>query len=124
MQKIIIEQTPKMPGILFDPDEGKLEIIGNSIPEDANSFYRPIAEAINEYFKSPKPLTKIKFDLEYFNSSSSKWFMNILKLVKTNLKTGVSVEIDWYYDENDEDMGDVISDYKAILQLPINIKKK
>ncbi|MBN2520583.1 MAG: DUF1987 domain-containing protein [Bacteroidales bacterium] len=121
MEKYEIPKTPKMPSVLLDPDQGLFELEGNSIPEDAGIFYKPIVEAIENYFKSPQLKTTVNIKLIYFNSASSKWLMNILKLFKFLPKEGQEIGINWYYDENDEDMADMIDDIQSLLGLPIKI---
>ena len=46
--------------------------------------------------------------------------MNILKLFKLSSKEGQEVELNWFYDENDEDMIDMVDDIKSLLGMPIN----
>lgn len=49
MENISIEKTNKTPEVLFDFENNYLEIKGISIPEDSESFYRPLMEWIEEY---------------------------------------------------------------------------
>lgn len=123
MEKYHVAGTSKMPSVILDPSIGLFEIAGNSIPEDAGSFYKPIVEALNKYFENPNKKTTVKISLTYFNSASQKWLLNILKLFKFLPKAGNDVEINWYYDENDEEMFDTIDDFQALLDLPMNILK-
>lgn len=101
--------------------KGTLELLGNSIPEDAGSFYKPILDAVGDYFQSPQKKTTVNISLTYFNSSTSKWLMNLLRLFKTLPKGDQKVEINWYFDESDDDMNDAINDFSASLGLQINI---
>jgi|SRR3989304_9643448 len=119
MDKYHVPGTQKMPTVTLDPDEGFFELEGNSIPEDAGIFYKPIVDAIEEYFKAPRPKTTINIKLIYFNSASSKWLMNILKLFKNLPQESHELDLNWYYDEYDEDMVDMIEDVQSLLGLPI-----
>ncbi len=49
MENINIEKTSKTPEVVFNADTHCLEIKGISIPEDAENFYRPLMEWIEEY---------------------------------------------------------------------------
>jgi hypothetical protein len=49
MENIHIEKTSKTPEVTFDFENHYLEIKGVSIPEDSESFYRPLMDAITEY---------------------------------------------------------------------------
>ena len=79
MGKISIEGTPKTPTISFDPESGKMELKGRSIPENSIEFYKIIVDALDEYAKSPKELTNVVIQLEYFNTSSSKCILDLFK---------------------------------------------
>jgi hypothetical protein len=49
MENIHIEKTGKTPEVLFDFENHYFEIRGVSIPEDSESFYRPLMDALTEY---------------------------------------------------------------------------
>ncbi|HRE98102.1 MAG TPA: DUF1987 domain-containing protein, partial [Flavobacteriales bacterium] len=78
MELLHIEATEKTPLVKFDPANGAFEIRGKSIPQDADSFYIPILEWMEEYVNNPNSITKVVLDLEYFNISSSKRILFIL----------------------------------------------
>ena len=56
----------------MDPDKGLIEIKGRSIPENSVEFYRSVNNWLNEYAQGDMKPTKVRFQLEYFNTSSSK----------------------------------------------------
>ena len=72
MEKYEIEGSPKTPTILFDINQGILEIKGRSIPENSIEFYKPLVDALDKYSAVIKPVTTVNIQLEYFNTSSSK----------------------------------------------------
>ncbi len=121
MEKYFVQGSSKMPTVTVDPEKGLFEITGNSIPEDAGGFYKPIVDALNEYFKNPQHKTMVNINLVYFNSASQKWLLNILKLFKFLPSDGHEVVVNWYYDANDEEMFDTIDDFKSLLGIPINV---
>ena len=77
MDIFFIKESEDLPGIKIDPNAGKLEFVGKSLPEDPTAFYIPVEEAVREYIKSPKPTTTIELRLEYLNSSSQKRILEI-----------------------------------------------
>ena len=121
MDKYFVHGTSKMPKVSLDFATGEFELSGNSIPEDAGGFYKPVVEALNEYFKNPQHKTVVNINLTYFNSASQKWILNILKLLKFLPAEGLDVEVNWYYDKNDEEMFDTIDDFKSLLGIPMNV---
>lgn len=116
MLKIELKETPTTPIVLLDPDAGIIRIEGRSIPENVIDFYQPIISWIDNYSREPKEKTEVHFQLEYFNTSSSKRLFDIMKKVEAiAVNTGKDVSINWYYEEDDEDIYYAGNDYKALI---------
>lgn len=121
METLVITATPKTPEILLDSERGILEFKGRSIPENAIEFYKPIIDWIDEYGKSPKDITSVKMHLEYFNTSSSKCILDVFKKLEDIKKAMNDVVINWYYEEDDEDMLEAGEDYESIIRIPFKM---
>lgn len=121
MEPIIVEGTPKTPAVKFDAEIGILEIKGRSIPENAIEFYRPLVDWLEAYAKSPFKRTQVNIQLEYFNTSSSKCILDIFKKLETLHKAKNEVIINWYYEEDDEDMLEAGEDYESIVKVPFKM---
>jgi len=107
--------THEIPYLRFEEDEGLLEIRGKSICIDIIDFYKPLLEKMEEYVKEPRDI-KLIIALEYFNTKSSKSLLNLFKILSTVVDNGFKFEVDWYYDENDEDILEAGEDYESILK--------
>ena len=118
MEDIRIEGTPKTPTVNFINDEGVLEIKGRSIPENSIEFYKPLIEWIESYAQEPKDSTNINIQLEYFNTSSSKCILDLFKKLEA---INNNITINWYYEEDDEDMLEAGEDYEAIINIPFKM---
>ena len=79
LKSIFIEPTIKSPQIDFNPVTGELILSGRSIPENAADLYENILTWVLEYSKNPKRTTNLRFNLEYFNTSSAIWLAKIIK---------------------------------------------
>ncbi len=123
MEKLIIEGNQKNPSIVLDPQNGVFEIKGNSIPEDANAFFQPIFDSLEEYFYTPFPLTIVNIALNYYNSSTSKWLLLLFQMLKSQDQKGNNVFIKWYYDEGDEESLAAAEDYSKMMNIPIRLLK-
>jgi hypothetical protein len=122
MDKLEIQGTAKTPSILFDAETGILEIKGRSIPENAIGFFKPLVDWLEEYSKEAKSLTQANIQLEYFNTSSSKCILDIFKKLEgINKQDDKEVVINWYYEEDDEDMLEAGEDYQSILKIPFKM---
>ena len=185
MEDIVLERTAKTPAIRFLFSENRLEITGVSIPEDADSFYSPLMEWVDQYVENKKnQKTTFVLKLIYFNTSTSDYLVTMLKNLKkiqpedsqlylyddsmveidnseslevnghhTNVESGVQVQfsedqetemndtenlnqeenetekseenkpehllrIEWFYEEEDEDMRETGSHFESIIDLP------
>jgi len=121
MEPIIIEGTQKTPKVKFDAAEGVFEIRGRSIPENSVEFYKPIIDWLENYKKSPLKKTVINVRLEYFNTSSSKCILDLFKKLEAIYKAKNEVSINWYYEEDDEDMLEAGEDYESIIRVPFKM---
>ena len=120
MEKILIEPTKITPLIRFDPKNGILEIKGRSSPENSVQFYRLIIEALDDFSNSRYDTLTANFAYEYFNTSSSKCLFDILKRMKKIDKEGKNLIINWFYEEDDEDMMEAGEDYSELLEMDFN----
>lgn len=123
METLTIEKTPKTPSIIFNPKQGKLEIKGRSIPENSVGFYKPLIDSLDQYITNPTSPTIVDFQLEYFNTASSKCIIDVLKHLEVVNKQGTQVDINWYYEDGDEDMLDSGEDLKVNVSFTFNFKK-
>ncbi len=123
METLTILGTPKTPTVEMNVDSGIIEIKGRSIPENSIDFYRPIVEWIDQYADSAAPETKVNIQLEYFNTSSSKCILDVFKKLEQVFKKNgdKGVVINWFYEEDDEDMLEAGEDYQSILKIPFKM---
>jgi hypothetical protein len=121
MEPINIEGTPKTPSIKFLSEEGVIEIKGRSIPENSIEFYKPLVDWLEAYAKDPLKKTLVNIQLEYFNTSSSKCILDVFKKLESIHKSKHDVVINWYYEEDDEDMLEAGEDYESIIRVPFKM---
>lgn len=121
METIIREGTPKTPYVKLDGEKGLVEIKGRSIPENSVEFYKPLIDWLDKYGNVPLEVTNVNVQLEYFNTSSSKCILDIFKKLELIYKKGSKVQINWYYEEDDEDMFEAGEDYQSIINIPFSM---
>lgn len=118
MENLIIEATDETPKIVFDLSNDVFLFNGRSLPEDVRSFYLPVLEWLNEYSSLPKKNTIVEFKMEYFNTASSKIFLDILLKLEEIYSSGNKLTIKWYSKENDPDMKEAGEEYAEIVEVP------
>lgn len=121
MENLKLDGSAKTPSIDFNAETGVLELQGRSIPENSVEFYKPINEWIETYGANPQSKTTIDVKLEYFNTSSSKCILDLFKQLEGLNGNGTDVHVNWYFEEDDEDMEEAGEDYEAIISLPFKM---
>lgn len=121
MDVIKIKGTDDTPNVILDAENIIIEFSGRSLPEDVVTFYAPVIQWIEEYAKTPNPKTNVIFRLEYFNTASSKALLDILLKFEDILNEGNEVVIQWYYQEDDEDMLEAGEEYSEIVDIPFEM---
>jgi hypothetical protein len=123
MEIITIDSTPKTPSIKFDARKGTLELKGRSIPENSKEFYKSLLESLDQYSSNPISPTQVNIQLEYFNTASSKYILDMLKCFEKLHKKGIEVNINWYYDADDEHMQNFGKDFQEKVSIVFNFVK-
>ena len=121
MEKKVIEGTDDTPEIVLDKENNIFKFSGKSLPEDVKEFYLPIIEWLDDYSNDPNEKTKVVFKMEYFNSSSSKRIVDILTKFEEMKDKGFDISVDWYYQDDDEDMQDAGEAFASIVDLPFSM---
>lgn len=120
MEKVFIEPTRTTPYINFNPEEGLLEMKGRSSPENSPQFYQRLMSSLDDFVQAANNDITANFSFEYFNTSSSKSLFDILKRLAKLEAKGREVTVNWYYEEDDDDMMEAGEDYSDLLDLDFN----
>ncbi len=120
MDKILIQKTKTSPEVIMDFDKGILDIIGESYPENAVGFYKPVFDWLNSAISAKKELT-VNFRLDYFNTSSSKCVIDILDILDKYFADSGKVEVKWYYKEDDDDMLETGEEFSSDIKVPFEL---
>lgn len=118
MEDLYLKKTFNSPEVEFKSDAGELSLEGRSIPEDPGEFFELLIDWINEYFLKPAEKTVMNIRLEYINSGSSKYMLEVLRIMKINHDAGKNVHIRWYFEEGDESIQELGVHYEQTIQIP------
>ena len=120
MESIRIEKTQKAP--LFVLRDGYIRLSGRSIPQNAGQLYKICIDWVEQYVQTPAPDTKVDLYFEYIDTSSIRCVVDILSKLSQIPESGNNrVEINWYYERDDEDSLDLGAYIQAHLKTPFNI---
>jgi hypothetical protein len=112
MENLIIASTLKSPEVKFNIN-GDLLIAGKSIPEDSNSYYKPLFAWLEEFKQTSPPAINLTLKLEYMNTSSVRIVLRFLQNLVAMSKENVALKIKWIYDFDDDDIceqGEIIQE--------------
>jgi hypothetical protein len=121
MESLHIIESRTTPEIQFDLDQGKYLIRGRSIPSDANSFFSPLERWVDDFAQTaPEGVYQVDVRLEHLNTGSVRSLLTIFfKLTRLD-DSGRKVQVNWYYEEDDEDMMDKGEELSLILERPFS----
>lgn len=129
MEPLLIEGTDVLPRISFDPASRTFEISGESRPEDASYFYSPLIKWMENYrshllsqngaVTTANMLLNIK--MPYYNSSTSKYLLDLLKIFGQLHNEGHTVEVHWLYESEDIDLKEKGEELSRIVRTPFII---
>ncbi len=105
MEHLYIAPGVSTPEVGFDSKEDILFFKGKSYPTNPEEFYQPVFNWLDDYFNARNidQELHILFDLEYYNTSSSKQFARLFKLLGDK-QMHDKVVVKWCYHEKDLDM--------------------
>jgi hypothetical protein len=122
MENLNIQPTVNTPLVNFNIDSGKLIMKGRSIPEDPGEFYENILQWLKEYFSRTEQSTVMEFQIEYANSGSSKYILEILKDLQNYATGGKDIRVVWCYEEDDESIEELGELYQSAINIPFELK--
>lgn len=97
------------PEVLFDGQKGMLFMGGSSLPENVLEVFNPILQWVNEYKSQVQNTTRVEFNFEYLNTSSTKMVSKLIESLQELEQKG-NIQITWYYSSGDRDMKELGTD--------------
>ena len=114
----LIPGTNRTPTVSFQ--DGTLAISGRSYMENSVEFYAPIKKLVEDY---EGPIS-VDIGLDFFNTSSSKFLMDLLSALDKKCVSGASCKIKWSYKADDEDMKDSAEEFRDVLRhVPVELEE-
>jgi hypothetical protein len=115
-ESLIKEPSKRTPWIILEP--GKIFIMGRSIPDNPNEFFRPVYDYISKYAREHTEKSRIDLGFEYINTSSTKWIFTILRELSELNEISDNASVTWYYERGDEDMGELGFILRSLVDCP------
>lgn len=123
LKKLELKGTRDTPEVIFDQENNRFEIKGNSLPEDSIKFFTPIFDWIEKYIQNPNKKTHLICNFEYFNSSSAKMIYQLFIELEKIKDTGNEITVSWYFEAGDKLIEEKGQEYQSIMEIPFEIKE-
>ena len=114
-----IAQTKTTP--YADFRNGYLVIKGKSVPFDHPEFYDTLADRLMIYMQKPEKETKIDFNLSAINAVSKRSIVQTFQLFESMNRKGAKIQVNWYYQPDDEDIYELGEICKSFFDIKINL---
>jgi hypothetical protein len=121
MEPLFIDKTFSTPLVQFNKDDSSMLIEGRVIPEDANTIFGPISSWMESFFSEGNNKLNVIFRLYYYNTSSSKKIVLMLKRLDDLFSQGKEISAVWEFEEGDDDCMRDGEDYKAMVKFPLEV---
>jgi hypothetical protein len=103
MDEIHILPTNQTPEFIFSP-QGIIKIRGRGLFLDNPEFNARMISWIDEYMNNPAKITYVNIAFEYLNSLTTMVLVSILRNLSRVTSKSKYLFIQWYYEDDDEDI--------------------
>lgn len=116
MTKLKIEGSQNTPQINFDTSSGEFWIEGNSYFNNSVNFYLGIIDWLNKQKFKNDLQAKVHIALDYFDSSSKKGIVELLKAF-INKYGKSSLDVSWHYKSDDIDTKSIGEEFSLFFEM-------
>jgi len=121
MNNLSLAATAATPAVDFNAATGILAISGESYPENAFEFFRPLLAWTAGFLKESSGAATAEIALSYLNTSSIKSVMDLLDLFEAAHRDGRQVSVRWSYRKENDRALEMIEEFKEEVTLPFFI---
>ena len=110
------EKTTSTPYILVDEEKGYMRLEGRSFHGNVVAFYKDINDWLDSYLASDFGVFTFDFEMNYFNSSTSKLLHNMLMKMDRSVSEGKEVLVNWITTEDNENIIECGEDFQEEIE--------
>lgn len=121
MNDIDIAGTESTPRIYAEWTSGRLEMTGDSYPENSFELFEPVLDWLAAYLGEGERPLALELQLLYLNTSSVRAMMEIFDALQDAHDRGRAVAVTWRYDRRNERVGELAGEFKEDYTFPFEI---
>ncbi len=124
MNDIHIEGSQSTPTITTCAASGVLRMVGESYPENAYELFGPVFTWVETFLDDTAQPLRVELELMYLNTSSIKAVMDVFDMLELAHEKGREVSVHWYYDAENERVGELAEEFREDCSFPFHVLSK
>lgn len=121
MQRLVIGSTIRTAGVDFDPETAFLLLRGNSIPENADAFFQPLHNWVENFRHEHNGKVRLRVFMTYFNTATIRHIISLMKRLIHQF--GDDLTIEWAYEKGDEEIRDRGQDLSEVVKFDFKFEE-
>ena len=119
----IIKATAETPEVSLDDQGTVFSFTGNCYPPNPDEFFSPVLNWIRDFFERTPEISELMFNihLNYINSSSYKYLLELVSLLKDYQSETRKFHVNWFYFPHDAEMKELGETITEHIQFPMNM---
>lgn len=121
LKPLLIQDEKHSTHIEFDNKTNSMVMKGHTIPANAHIFFGSIKKWTDIYLKTNPPEITLTISFEYLHTGASRQVFEFMRMLNewaiTNKK---KFNVNWFYEEDDDDMQQQGIDFSAVLKMKFN----
>ena len=109
------------PSIRADWKAGVVVMSGESYPENSFELYDQLIQWINSYLNSSEQSLTLELHLNYLNTSSIRFMIDIFDLLESAFEDGKEVLVQWMFDDRNPRSSELGAEFKEDYTFPFLI---
>jgi hypothetical protein len=109
------------PSIRADWKAGVVVMSGESYPENSFELYDQLIQWINSYLNSSEQSLTLELHLNYLNTSSIRFMIDIFDLLESAFEDGKEVLVQWMFDDRNPRSSELGAEFKEDYSFPFLI---
>lgn len=114
-----IQKTKTTPSAVIN--DGYMKISGKALSIEEQGFFGVINKQLDRYMKEPANKTFVDISLTHVNAGSKKQLINLLNQLDDLSKLGFKVEVNWYYESDNEDVKELGEIIDTMFNVRVNL---
>lgn len=120
-QDLCLEATQYSPAVRTDWQKGRIQMSGESYPENTYDFFSQIIAWLESYLLNVSAPLTMELQLSYLNTSSIRAMIDLFDILQDANDDGRDVRVIWLYDSRNPRASELGEEFKEDYTFPFEI---